>query len=87
MPRLGQCEKAWTILEDGKKIYTADKAIFSYYQGVLSITNKFRIKDGVEQLRTAIKHPDTLINNFVKTEDAEELLNKGMAMQNPENRH
>ena len=87
LPRLGQCEKAWTILEDGKKIYTADKAIFSYYQGVLSITNKFRIKDGVEQLRTAIKHPDTLINNFVKTEDAEELLNKGMTMENPENRH
>lgn len=87
LPRLGQCKKAWTILEDGKKIYTADKAIFSYYQGVLSITNKFRIKDGVEQLRTAIKHPDTLINNFVKTEEAEELLNKGMAMQNPENRH
>ena len=85
LPRLGQCEKAWTILEDGKKIYTADKAIFSYYQGVLSITNKFRIKDGVEQLRTAIKHPDTLINNFVKTEEAEELLNKGMAMENPEN--
>ena len=87
LPRLGQCEKAWTILEDGKKIYTTDKAIFSYYQGVLSITNKFRIKDGVEQLRIAIKHPDTLINNFVKTEEAEELLNKGMAMQNPENRH
>lgn len=87
LPRLGQCEKAWTILEDGKKIYTADKAIFSYYQGVLSITNKFRIKDGVEQLRIAIKHPDTLINNFVKTEDAEELLNKGMAMENSENRH
>ena len=87
LPRLGQCEKAWTILEDGKKIYTADKAIFSYYQGVLSITNKFRIKDGVEQLRIAIKHPDTLINNFVKTEDAEELLNKGMTMENPENRH
>lgn len=86
LPRLGQCEKAWTILEDGKKIYTADKAIFSYYQGVLSITNKFRIKDGVEQLRIAIKHPDTLINNFVKTEDAEELLNKGMAMENSENR-
>ena len=87
LPRLGQCEKAWTILEDGKKIYTADKAIFSYYQGVLSITNKFRIKDGVEQLRTAIKHPDTLINNFVKTEEAEELLNKGMAMENSGNRH
>ena len=87
LPRLGQCEKAWTILEDGKKIYTADKAIFSYYQGVLSITNKFSIKDGVEQLRIAIKHPDTLINNFVKTEDAEELLNKGMTMENPENRH
>lgn len=87
LPRLGQYEKAWTILEDGKKIYTADKAIFSYYQGVLSITNKFRIKDGVEQLKIAIKHPDTLINNFVKTEEAEELLNKGMAMQNPENRH
>lgn len=87
LPRLGQCEKAWTILEDGKKIYTADKAIFSYYQGVLSITNKFRIKDGVEQLRIAIKHPDTLINNFVKTEDAEELLNKGMAMENSGNRH
>lgn len=87
LPRLGQCEKAWTILEDGKKIYTTDKAIFSYYQGVLSITNKFRIKDGVEQLRIAIKHPDTLINNFVKTEDAEELLNKGMTMENPENRH
>lgn len=87
LPRLGQCEKAWTILEDGKKIYTADKAIFSYYQGVLSITNKFRIKDGVEQLRIAIKHPDTLINNFVKTEEAEELLNKGMAMENSENRH
>ena len=87
LPRLGQCEKAWTILEDGKKIYTADKAIFSYYQGVLSITNKFRIKDGVEQLRIAIKHPDTLINNFVKTEEAEELLNKGMAMEISENRH
>lgn len=87
LPRLGQCEKAWTILEDGKKIYTADKAIFSYYQGVLSITNKFRIKDGVEQLRIAIKHPDTLINNFVKTEDAEELLNKGMTMEISENRH
>ena len=87
LPKLGQCEKAWTILEDGKKIYTADKAIFSYYQGVLSITNKFRIKEGVEQLRIAIKHPDTLINNFVKTEEAEELLNKGMAMQISENRH
>lgn len=87
LPKLGQCEKAWKLLEDGKKIYTADKAIFSYYQGVLSITNKFRIKDGVEQLKTAIKHPDILINNFIKPNEAEELLNNGLTIEKTENQY
>ena len=87
LPKLGQCEKAWKILEDGKKIYTADKAIFSYYQGVLAITNIFRIKDGVEQLKTAIKNPDILINNFIKPNEAEELLNKGLTIEKAENQY
>lgn len=43
-----------------KKIYPDDKAIFSYYQGVLSITNDFLINKGVEQLKIAMKYPDVL---------------------------
>ena len=81
LPKLGQCKKAWRILEDGKKIYPADKAIFSYYQGVLSITNDFCVKQGVEQLRTAIKYPDVLANNFIEIDKANELLNTGIAME------
>ena len=81
LPKLGQCKKAWRILEDGKKVYPADKAIFSYYQGVLSITNDFCVKQGVEQLRTAIKYPDVLVNNFIEIDKANELLNTGIAME------
>lgn len=81
LPKLGQCKKAWKILEYGKKIYPADKAIFSYYQGVLSITNGFMVKKGVEQLKTAIKYPDVLANNFIEMDKARELLDKGIAME------
>lgn len=72
-------------MEYGKKIYADDKAIFSYYQGLLAITNKFRVKAGIEQLKTAMKYPNTLINNFIKPDEAEELLHKGMVMENIEN--
>lgn len=34
-----------------EKIYPDDKAVFCYYQGVLSITNEFLIKKGIEQLK------------------------------------
>lgn len=59
-----------------KKIYPDDKAIFSYYQGVLSITNKFHIKQGVEQMKVAIRNPDILKNNFIDLEEADALLKK-----------
>ena len=85
LPKLGQFKKAWKLLEYGKKIYADDKAIFSYYQGLLAITNKFRVKAGIEQLKTAMKYPNTLINNFIKPDEAEELLHKGMVMENIEN--
>lgn len=85
LPKLGQFKKAWKLLEYGKKIYADDKAIFSYYQGLLAITNKFRVKAGIEQLKTAMKYPNTLINNFIKLDEAEELLHKGMVMENIEN--
>ncbi len=85
LPKLGQFKKAWKLLEYGKKIYADDKAIFSYYQGLLAITNKFRVKAGIEQLKTAMKYPNTLMNNFIKPDEAEELLHKGMVMENIEN--
>lgn len=59
-----------------KKIYPDDKAIFSYYQGVLSITNDFLINKGVEQLKIAMKYPDVLKNNFVNLDEVEALLKK-----------
>lgn len=80
LPKLGQCKKAWKLLEEGKKIYPDDKAIFSYYQGVLSITNNYFIKQGVEQMRIAVGNPDILKNNFVDLEEADALLKKGISM-------
>ena len=80
LPKLGQCKKAWKLLEEGKKIYPDDKAIFSYYQGVLSITNNYFIKQGVEQMRIAIGNPDILKNNFVDLKEADALLKKGISM-------
>lgn len=80
LPKLGQCKKAWKLLEEGKKIYPADKAIFSYYQGVLSIENNYLIKQGIEQMKFAISNPIILKNNFVDPEKAGELLKKGISM-------
>lgn len=81
LPKLEQCKKAWKVLEDGKKIYPDDKAIFSYYQGALSTSNNFCIEKGIEQLRTAIKHPDILTNNFIKPDEAKKLLDKALSMK------
>ena len=81
LPKLGQYKKAWKILEEGKKIYPDDKAIFCYYQGVLSITNDYLIKKGIEQLKIALKYPDVLKNNFVNSDEAEVLLKKGMSKE------
>lgn len=81
LPKLGQYKKAWKILEEGKKIYPDDKAIFSYYQGVLSITNGFLINKGVEQLKIAMKYPDVLKNNFVNLDEVEALLKKGISKE------
>lgn len=81
LPKLGQYKKAWKILEEGKKIYPDDKAIFCYYQGVLSITNDFLIKKGIEQLKIALKYPDVLKNNFVNSDEAEVLLKKGISKE------
>ena len=80
LPKLGQCKKAWILLEEGKKIYPDDKAIFSYYQGVLSIENNYLIKQGIEQMKFAVSNPVILKNNFVDPEKAEELLKKGISM-------
>ena len=80
LPELGQYKKAWKILEEGKRIYPDDKAIFSYYQGVLSVNNKFRMADGVKQLAIAIKYPDTLSANFIDVDEAKKLLEKGEAL-------
>ena len=80
LPELGQCKKAWKLLEEGKKIYPDDKAIFSYYQGVLSIENNYLIKQGIEQMKIAISNPVILKNNFVNPEKAGELLKKGISM-------
>lgn len=80
LPELGQYKKAWKILEEGKRIYPDDKAIFSYYQGVLSVNNKFRMADGVKQLAIAIKYPDTLSANFIDADEAKKLLEKGEAL-------
>lgn len=85
LPKLGQYKKAWKLLEGGKQIYATEKAIFSYYQGVLSITNKFNIKEGIKQLKIAMNYPDVLENNFVKKEEVEILLNKGIKMEKLEN--
>lgn len=81
LAKLGQYKKAWKILEEGKKIYPDDKAIFSYYQGVLSITNDFLINKGVEQLKIAMKYPDVLKNNFVNLDEVEALLKKGISKE------
>ena len=81
LAKLGQYKKAWKILEEGKKIYPDEKAIFSYYQGVLSITNDFLINKGVEQLKIAMKYPDVLKNNFVNLEEVEALLKKGISKE------
>ncbi len=80
LPKLGQYQKAWKLLEEGKKIYPDDKAIFSYYQGVLSIENNYLIKQGIEQMKFAISNPVILKNNFVDPEKAGELLEKGILM-------
>jgi predicted alpha/beta superfamily hydrolase len=80
LPKLGQYKKAWKLLEEGKKIYPDDKAIFSYYQGVLSIENNYLIKQGIEQMRFAISNPVILKNNFVDPEKAGELLKKGISI-------
>ncbi len=80
LPKLGQYKKAWKLLEEGKKIYPDDKAIFSYYQGVLSIENNYLIKQGIEQMKFAISNPVILKNNFVEPEKAGELLKKGISM-------
>lgn len=80
LPKLGQCKKAWKLLEEGKKIYPDDKAIFSYYQGVLSIENNYLIKQGIKQMKFAIRNPDILKDNFVDPEKAGELLKKGISM-------
>lgn len=80
LPKLGQCKKAWKLLEEGKKIYPDDKAIFSYYQGVLSIENNYLIKQGIEQMKFAISNPVILKNNFVEPEKAGELLEKGISI-------
>jgi len=80
LPKLGQYKKAWELLEEGKKIYPDDKAIFSYYQGVLSIENNYLIKQGIEQMKFAISNPVILKNNFVEPEKAGELLKKGISM-------
>lgn len=80
LPKLGQYQKAWKLLEEGKKIYPDEKAIFSYYQGVLSIENNYLIKQGIEQMKFAISNPVILKNNFVDPEKAGELLEKGISM-------
>ncbi|HIW86718.1 MAG TPA: hypothetical protein IAC47_00365 [Candidatus Onthomorpha intestinigallinarum] len=80
LPKLGQCKKAWKLLEEGKKIYPEDKAIFSYYQGVLSIENNYLIKQGIKQMKFAISNPVILKNNFVEPEKAGELLEKGISI-------
>lgn len=80
LPKLGQYQKAWKLLEEGKKIYPNDKAIFSYYQGVLSIENNYLIKQGIEQMKFAISNPVILKNNFVDLEKAGELLKKGISI-------
>ena len=80
LPKLGQCKKAWKLLEEGKKIYPEDKAIFSYYQGVLSIENNYLIKQGIEQMKFSISNPVILKNNYVEPEKAGELLEKGILM-------
>lgn len=85
LPKLGQYKKAWKLLEEGKKIYLDDKAIFSYYQGVLSITNNYMIKKGIEQLKIATKNPDVLKNNFVNKDEVKNLINKGIRMEELEN--
>lgn len=85
LPKLGQYKKAWKLLEEGKKIYPDDKAIFSYYQGVLSITNNYIIKKGIEQLKIAIENPNVLRNNFVNKEEVENLINEGIKMEELEN--
>lgn len=85
LPKLGQCKKAWKILEECKKIYPDDKAIFCYYQGVLSTSNDFRIKEGIEQLKVAIKYPDILSNNFIEINEAKELLNQAVHMEHKDN--
>ena len=80
LPKLGQYQKAWKLLEEGKKIYPNDKAIFSYYQGVLSIENNYLIKQCIEQIKFAISSPVILKNNFVDLEKAGELLKKGISI-------
>jgi len=85
LPKLGKYKKAWKLLEEGKRIYLVDKAIFSYYQGVLSITNNYIIKKGIEQLKIAIENPVVLKNNFIKKSEVENLIKKGIKMEELEN--
>ena len=55
------------------------------YAGILSITNNYIIKKGIEQLKTAIENPDVLKNNFVNKDEVENLINKGIKMEGLEN--
>ena len=48
---------------------------------MLSITNDFLIKKGIEQLKIALKYPDVLKNNFVNSDEAEALLKKGISKE------
>ncbi len=82
LPKLHRCDRAWEVLEEGKRIFSDDRAAFDYYQGRLSVNNDYRLADGIRLLQKALESPSVLSDNFISIEDAQAALNKAIDKTN-----
>ncbi len=78
LPVLHRCDRAWEVLEEGKRIFCDDRAAFDYYQGLLSVNNDYRLADGIRLLQKALESPSVLSDNFISVEKAQAALNKAI---------
>lgn len=69
-------DRAWAILEEGKRIFTDDSLAFCYYQGVLSANHKYRLSEGADLLKKALSNESILKDNFIAPDHAFYLLAK-----------
>ncbi len=78
LPALHRCDRAWEVLEEGKRIFCDDRAAFDYYQGLLSVNNDYRLAEGIRLLQKALESPSVLSDNFISIENAQAALNKAL---------